>query len=347
MNKCKKIIGPWTLKDAYFPKDQGKVFSCFSCAGGSTMGYKLAGFDVIGCNEIDPKIFEMYKMNHNPKYSYVMSIRDMINKDTYPDELYNLDILDGSPPCTSFSTAGVRERDWGKAKKFAEGQALQRLDDLFFEFIALAEKLQPKIIIAENVSGMIKGKAKGYIKEIIKAYSDIGYDTQLFLLNADNMGVPQSRQRVFFISRKRSLKLSKLKLKFNENPITFRQASKMIEKYKDPKENVKLSSCFEKMYSKVPQGKTFSKYHPKGNFFNTVKLSYKKPIPTYCAGSTFCHPEIKRHISYNELLICSSFPMDFKYENIKKARWAMGMSVPPFMIQRIALQVIKQWNLKD
>ena len=44
----------WTLKDAKFTKDKGLVFSCFACGGGSTMGYKLAGYDVIGCNEIDP-----------------------------------------------------------------------------------------------------------------------------------------------------------------------------------------------------------------------------------------------------------------------------------------------------
>ena len=51
----------WTLKDAKFTKDKGKVFSCFACGGGSTMGYKLAGFDVLGCNEIDPKMIEAYK----------------------------------------------------------------------------------------------------------------------------------------------------------------------------------------------------------------------------------------------------------------------------------------------
>jgi len=55
----------WTLKDAVFTKNKGKVFSCFACGGGSTMGYKLAGFDVIGCNEIDPKMMEAYKVNHN------------------------------------------------------------------------------------------------------------------------------------------------------------------------------------------------------------------------------------------------------------------------------------------
>ncbi len=77
----------WNLKDAIFTKDKGKVFSCFSCGGGSTMGYKLAGFDVIGCNEIDPKMMEVYKLNHHPKYTYLESIVDFCKRDEYPEEL--------------------------------------------------------------------------------------------------------------------------------------------------------------------------------------------------------------------------------------------------------------------
>lgn len=66
-----KFSYKWTLKDAVFTKDKGSVFSCFSCGGGSTMGYKLAGFDVIGCNEIDPKMMSAYIENHNPKFSFL------------------------------------------------------------------------------------------------------------------------------------------------------------------------------------------------------------------------------------------------------------------------------------
>ena len=108
----------WTLNDANFTKDKGTVFSCFACGGGSTMGYKLAGFDVLGCNEIDPKMIEAYKANHNPKYAYLEPIQTFKLRTDLPDELYNLDILDGSPPCSSFSMAGNREKDWGKEKKF-------------------------------------------------------------------------------------------------------------------------------------------------------------------------------------------------------------------------------------
>ena len=115
----------WILADAKFTKDKGKVFSCFACGGGSTMGYKLAGFDVLGCNEIDPKMIEAYKTNHKPKYAYLEPIQSFKLRNDLPKELYNLDILDGSPPCSSFSLSGNREKDWGKEKKFREGQADQ------------------------------------------------------------------------------------------------------------------------------------------------------------------------------------------------------------------------------
>ena len=150
----------WTLKDAVFTKDKGKVFSCFACGGGSSFGYKLAGFDVLGCNEIDPKIIEAYKANHNPKYAYLEPIQTFKLRTDLPDELYNLDILDGSPPCSSFSMAGNRENDWGKEKIFREGQELQVLDTLFFDFIDLAKELQPKVVVAENVKGLLLGEAK-------------------------------------------------------------------------------------------------------------------------------------------------------------------------------------------
>ena len=93
----------WTLADAKFTKDKGKVFSCFACGGGSTMGYKLAGFDVIGCNEIDPKMMSAYIENHKPKYSFLEPIQTFKLREDLPEELYQLDILDGSPPCSSFS----------------------------------------------------------------------------------------------------------------------------------------------------------------------------------------------------------------------------------------------------
>ncbi len=217
----------WTLKDANFTKDKGKVFSCFACGGGSTMGYKLAGFDVLGCNEIDPKMMGAYIANHNPKYSFLEPIQTFKERNDLPQELYELDILDGSPPCSSFSMAGNREKDWGKEKKFREGQAKQILDTLFFDFIDLAKKLQPKIVIAENVKGLLFGSAKSYVKRIYESFDLAGYYVQHFLLDASKMGVPQRRERVFFIALRKDLAESYpfLDLQFNEEPINFEKCT--------------------------------------------------------------------------------------------------------------------------
>lgn len=175
--KCKFPFN-WTLKNSIFTKDKGTVFSCFACGGGSTMGYKLAGFDVIGCNEIDPKINEVYVENHHPRLNFNCDIRELVTKakeKTLPNELYNLDILDGSPPCSTFSIAGNRERDWGKEKKFREGQSKQILDTLFFDFIELAKELKPKVVVAENVKGILLGNAVDYVRRIYKDFEDAGY----------------------------------------------------------------------------------------------------------------------------------------------------------------------------
>ncbi len=146
--------------------------------GGSSMGYKLAGFDVVGNCEIDPDMMKVYKRNNHPKHSFLMDIRDFLKlpDEKMPEELFHLDVLDGSPPCSVFSTAGVREEGWNTEKVFREGQAKQRLDDLFLYFIAIAKRLQPKVVIAENVKGIIIGNAKGWVNQIVKGFELVEYD---------------------------------------------------------------------------------------------------------------------------------------------------------------------------
>ena len=107
----------WNMSTDYPEKNGLKVFSCFACGGGSTMGYKLCGCDVIGDLEIDPRMNKVYVENHKPKYNFVEDIRDFNKRDDLPEELYNLDILDGSFPCSSFSMSGDREKGWGIKKK--------------------------------------------------------------------------------------------------------------------------------------------------------------------------------------------------------------------------------------
>lgn len=124
------------------------------------------------------------------------------------------------PACSTFSTAGNREGDWNKEKHFREGQAKQILSELFFDFLRLVEKLKPKVVIAENVSGIIKGNAKGYTKAVVEEFMAMGYSIQVFQLNAASMGVPQRRERVFFIANRLD---RRIKLEFNQEPIPYEE----------------------------------------------------------------------------------------------------------------------------
>lgn len=282
----------WKISDGYPAKGinyhSKKVFSCFACGGGSTMGYKLAGYEVIGCNEIDPKMMAAYIANHNPKYAYLEPIQTFKLREDLPSELYNLDILDGSPPCSSFSMAGNREKDWGKEKKFREGQAKQELDTLFFDFIDLAKKLQPKVVIAENVKGLLMGSAKAYVRRIYKELDEAGYYVQHWLLDASKMGVPQRRERVFFIALRKDLAKPfmsvvdmfniqpLLSLEFNEPKIPFK---KVFESYEDRP----LSGKVLKVYNEAKNGETDLRYAAerltgKQDFFG-YKLTYMDKVP--------------------------------------------------------------------
>ncbi len=343
----------WILKDAINNKDKGKVFSCFSCGGGSTMGYKLAGFDVIGCNEIDPRMSELYRINHDPKYIFTESIVDFKNRTDIPSELYDLDILDGSPPCSNFSMSGNREKDWGKEKKFREGQEKQVLDTLFFDFIDLAKKLQPKVVVAENVKGLLQGNAKKYVKRIYKELTEAGYYVQHWLLDASRMGVPQKRERVFFIGMRNDIaepflnrislfeQAPILNLEFNEKKIPY----KYIRKEYGNESAIGLSKMISHYWKLTSPGKTFAENHPKGSYFNEVKTAPNKVLPTLRASGIPYDYEIERTLFESEIISAGTFPKDYNF-NGNKLSYVIGMSVPPVMTANIATRIYEQWLSK-
>lgn len=347
----------WTLKDAVFTKDKGKVFSCFACGGGSTMGYKLAGFDVLGCNEIDPKMIEVYKVNHNPKYAYLEPIQTFKNRTDLPKELYELDILDGSPPCSSFSMVGNREKDWGKEKKFREGQKNQVLDTLFFDFIDLAKKLQPKVVVAENVSGLMMGAAKEYVKKIYIAFKEAGYELRVepYLLDASKMGVPQRRKRVFFCAIRKDLSSQfmenvdmfqiapKLELNFNEPEITFNCIDSNIAE----KDINRFSPMLNKYWDIWIPGTGYNSVNDNRVGFGYIKAHPNKVIGTILAHleSGTYHYKYKRQLNNIEYKLAGSYPSDYNFCE-QKEKYLIGMSVPPVMTAQIASQIYEQWLSK-
>lgn len=335
----------WYLKDGYPAKGiephNSSVFGTFICGGGSSMGYKLAGFHHLGGVELDPEVAKVYKQNHHPEYLYNMDIREFNELQDLPAELYQLDLLDGSPPCSTFSTAGSRDKAWGKEKRFAEGQKLQTLDDLVFVYCDTILKLRPKCFLLENVSGIIKGNAKSYTKRICQYLQQNGYTVQVFCLNAATMGVPQRRERVFFIGHKVEYKLPKLELKFNEEPILFKE-------YSDKKGREITGDMYLELWNARKKGdkgqsEAFDRiYHKQGHFMQ----NYVYPdmvMPTLVAHEDcIFHFDVPRYLSKDEWALSSTFPLDYDYGK-KAQNFFCGMSVPPVMTAQIAYQIWVQW----
>ena len=342
----------WTLKDAVFTKDKGTVFSCFACGGGSTMGYKLAGFDVLGCNEIDPKMIEAYRTNHNPKFSYLEPIQTFKLRKDLPEELYNLDILDGSPPCSSFSMAGNREKDWGKEKKFREGQAEQVLDNLFFDFIELAKELQPKVVVAENVKGLLLGNAKTYVRKIYREFDKAGYYCQHWLLDASKMGVPQRRERVFFICLRKDLakpfmyqqdmftEVPRLELNFNENGIKFGEFrdkegvdGSHMERGKLMHHRIKSDKCCSDINERL---------YKKFSGFNAMIRHDDEICGTITSGEYDWRFFDGKICTNKDYMLAGSYPLDYDFQG-NQPKYFVGMSVPPTMVANISEQIYLQW----
>ena len=320
------------------------------------MGYKLAGFDVIGCNEIDPRMMKAYISNHAPKYPFLEPIQEFKLRDDLPEELYDLDILDGSPPCSSFSTAGSRDDDWGKKKKFREGQAEQVLDTLFFDFIDLAKKLQPKVVIAENVKGLLIGEAKSYVARIYDEFANAGYYVQHWLLDGSKMGLPQRRERVFFVCMRKDLaapfmyqanifeELPLLSLDFDEPEIPFGDIvdysgkelsdGKTLDRWKRRQRGDKDISDITMREEGVCTG------------FND-KLIYNESVcPTLRGNATgMILFEQPKFLGRSEVCGISSFPQDYDFVG-QSPHYICGMSVPPIMMAQVAHQVYEQWLSK-
>lgn len=336
----------WNLKDGYpakgIEKHNLKVFGTFICGGGSTMGYKLAGYNHLGGVEIDPQVADIYVTNHNPKHFYNQDIREFNKRTDLPNELYNLDLLDGSPPCSTFSMAGSREKAWGKEKQFREGQAVQTLDDLVFEYCNTIIKLQPKVFLLENVKGIILGNAKAYSKKIIQTMEAAGYKVQLFLLNGASMGVPQRRERVFFIGHKKELNFKPLRLDFNERPVLFKEIKSNING--KPLTAKALLLWQNKKPNEKDLGSACLRLTGKSNFFGSKIISDNEVMLTIIGSesSPLIHDNKPYLLSDEEIILGGTYPLDYNFKELRP-KYLIGMSVPPVMTAQIAHQIYLQW----
>jgi len=185
-----------------------KVVSFFAGAGGLDLGFEKAGFNVEWANEYDKSIWETYEFNHKKTKLDRRSIANIPS-----NEVPECDGIIGGPPCQSWSEAGSL-----RGVKDTRGQ-------LFFEFIRILSAKRPKFFLAENVSGMLLPRHATVLENIKKMFDECGYNLSFTSVNASDYGVPQDRQRVFFVGYRKDLKI-----KFNfpspttPSPITLKDA---------------------------------------------------------------------------------------------------------------------------
>ena len=341
----------WNLTDLESATKNGlRCMSTFSCGGGSSMGYKRAGYDVVLANDIDPEMAWHYKKNLHPKHYVLCPIKDLAPR--LPVEVFGIDLLDGSPPCSSFSMAGDREKSWGKHKHFKEGQAVQVLDDLFFDFIDLAEVIRPRAIIAENVLGLMKGNAKGYLTLIFERLREIGYRPQMFKLDASRCGVPQKRERVFVCAQRDDQPARALTITADIPLVSARAATSDLVLTDDEVDETRPTQAGILTYWPLTlPGKSYAaareRAGEKSMYWGHFRLNGDAPAPTLMTQDTqYAHWSEHRHLSFREWKRLGSFPDDYQARGSHHVgKYLIGMSVPPKMAEVVGAAVRDQWLL--
>lgn len=346
LNSMIKYKVPTMKEIEAIPWNGFNVCSTFSGGGGSCLGYRMAGYRVLYANEFVEEACKTYKANHPNSFLDSRDIRTVTGKDILEKiglEKGELDIFDGSPPCCAFSTAGKREAGWGKAREYSDGKK-QVIDDLFFEYARLVNEIQPKVFIAENVSGLAKGKAKGYLKLIYNALKDNGYNVSVSILNAKFFGVPQSRERTIFIGVRNDLNIEPKYPKPRNQIVPLRAALTGLEQDENQRQyliEINKKYATGKELEKLP--KNPKRMLESDKYFSLHRESMYTPCSTVCAShgspgiAGIRHPLEDRQFTIPELKRIMSIPDDFILTGTYPQQWErLGRMVPPLMMKAIS-----------
>lgn len=338
-------IKPRSMAEINSEKKEFTVVSTFSGGGGSSTGYKMAGLNVVWANELIDSARETYALNHPKTILDSRDIRTLSADDILKAtglKSGELDIFDGSPPCSAFSMAGKREDGWGVKKKYSD-HAVQVVDDLFFEYARLLKGLQPKVFIAENVKGLVIGAAKGYFIEITRRLKDCGYKVKASVLDASYLGVPQARERVIFIGVRDDLGIDpSFSLPFRSRPSLQDALDSCNGLYVEPETSM-IKYAVGAEWRRLKIGEQSTKY------FQLIRCDPRRPSPTITttAGANSAasptHPYECRKFSLAELRAICGFPPDYRLSgDFNQSAERLGRAVPPVMMMQIALHVKKE-----
>ena len=338
----------------------------FAGCGGLTKGFEDAGFNVIGFVEHDKSAAETHKVNFPNSELLGKDITKIENSHILEikNKFEEIDCIIGGPPCQGFSLMGKRNGDDPR-------------NSLFLDFLRFVDIIKPKCIVIENVRHLLSMKNKdneNVSEAIIKKFSEIGYDINYKLLNAQDFGVPQFRERVFFIGYR--IDLTK-KINFPEPThgdsgqtslngkkliphVTFRDATKDLEWLESGEKSetdsfhiaVNHPERVIKWLKNVPEGQSAHKNKdlklrpPCGYNTTYQRMMWNKPSATI--GTVFnqisshhtVHPQATRSITTREALRCQTFPDEFKWKGtMTSIRKQIGNAVPPLLAKSVAEEI--------
>ena len=356
------------------------VISTFAGGGGSSTGYRLAGANILAVNEFVESAIDTYKENYPNTPVLPDDIKTLSGDDLMKAAGISkgeLDILDGSPPCSAFSVAGKREKGWDQKKKYSDGKEVENIEDLFFEYIRIANDIQPKVIIGENVAGIMMGEAIKKYNEIINEFEKCGYEAIGKVINAADFGTPQARKRCFFVAvrndvmEKVGLNFMTLESTLYPEPFgpqpTLKDAIGDIE---NDKEEVQMlldfvQGSFQKKWIELlpfspdkhrkPSDPEFIDINPKQSMFNMIRPAPNLPCPTVTqAGqkkglSGVFHYDSNRKLTIKELKRVMGLPDDYKLQgDFDQQAERVGRMVAPLMMKALSNniyeKVIKPFN---
>ena len=364
---------PYTIEDVRrsSSRELFSVISTFAGGGGSSTGYRLAGGKVVAINEFVEEAVATYSRNFPDTKVILGDIKNITGADLLeagnlkPGEL---DILDGSPPCSAFSTSGKGKKGWNKEKKYSDGKTVTNIEDLFLEYIRIAEDIRPKVIVAENVEGITARAAIEKLREFVTGFERIapGYQVVYQVMDASLFGVPQSRTRTFFVGVRNdvftALGLEEYELARRVYPVpttspgvTIASAIEGIDN--DPAEvQMLLDFCensFQKKFVETMEFNPDKILKPKklsdklkASCFNMKRPAPNKPSPTLTqmgqqlSASGVMHYAANRKLTIKEMKRIMSLPDDYELTGtFNQQAERIGRMVAPKMMCALATSI--------
>ena len=334
---------PSMAEVAAIPYSGRTVVSTFTGAGGSCLGFRMAGFRCVWALEFIAAARDTYRANFP---DVPLDSRDV--REVQPEEILEVaglgrgevDVMEGSPPCSSFSRAGRLQALWGKVRPYGEKQ--QRADDLFWEFARLLRGVYPKAFVAENVQGLTQGVSKGYFNEIAALLRGCGYAVRARVLDAQWLGVPQRRRRVIFVGVRADLGMEP---EF-PRPLPYRHSLReaLALTAGEPagvEDGAALDgAAIGREWDRLRVGEQSERY------FSLIRPDLDGPCPTVtqmgghrgAAGVT--HPTERRKFTISELRLICGFPADFMLAGTYAQQWErLGRAASPPMMRAVAEKV--------